>query len=90
MVRPSVALRLASIRTGMNSTDKACLTLAHQPPLSDDDMDRVIEIFQLFDPEFLKHGTAVNVKWHGYLSMIFSNTLFQVLHGQVIDEYGMR
>lgn len=67
----------------LRSADSAAMTLAHDHPVSDEDLERIGELFKVFEPEFFERGGDYFKRWHGYVSLSFSNTLYQVLHGIV-------
>ncbi len=66
----------------MQAADTASMTLAHDHPVSNEDIERIGAIFRLFDDRWFEDAQRI-VNWHGYLSLDFSNVLYQVLHGQV-------
>jgi hypothetical protein len=51
-------------------------------PISDEEMERLGDIFQMVEPDCLKDPIKF-VEWPGFLSMTYSNVLFHVLHQQV-------
>lgn len=68
--------------TLLNAADKALLDLAIQSPLSNDDAERIGFIFQGIEPTWFSNPTQL-VNWPGYVTSVHSNSLYEVLHGQV-------
>ena len=65
----------------LRAADKAALTLAHEQPASNYVLEQVGDLFSAAQPNFLTGG--VNLKdYPGFISLTFSNTLFQILHGE--------
>jgi|SRR5579875_166830 len=65
----------------LRAADMACMSLAHEHPVSDEDADRIGEVFKAIEPDWFKEPAKL-VHWHGYCSLLLSNTLYEVLHGQ--------
>lgn len=61
------------------AADRSALALAHERPANNEVADQVYAIFMAISPTFLDDPK----KCPGYISLSFSNTLFQVLHGEV-------
>ena len=66
----------------LQSADGATLELAINTPVSNETADRIGDIFKSIDEKLFDDVTKL-VNWHGYLSLLHSNTLYQVLHGEV-------
>lgn len=60
--------------------DQRTLQLALESPISTEDADRIYEIYKTVDPDWT--GKEV-VNWDGCLALTHSNTLYEILHGQV-------
>ncbi len=65
----------------LSAANKAALSLAHEQPVSNQVLEDVGNLYSAAYPTFLTGG--VNFKdYPGFISLTFSNTLYQVLHGE--------
>ena len=69
--------------TALTAADKACAMFAPEIPLSNEQRERIGGIFHLIDPRFADQSPDEMAKWLGFIAMIYSNMLYEVLHGQV-------
>ncbi len=63
----------------LSAADSAALPLAHVRPVNDGTSEAVFNLFEAIRPNFLKDYK----RYPGYISLPFSHTLFEVLHGRV-------
>jgi hypothetical protein len=66
----------------LQSADSAAFKLARDRPASHEVADNVYGLFSAVNPNFREEGKGL-LAFPGYISLSLSNTLFQVLHGQV-------
>lgn len=66
----------------LHAADKAIQVIAMESPVSNDEHERLGSLFQSLDKELFTHPEQL-AQWSGFLSLVYSNTLFQVLNGQV-------
>lgn len=65
----------------LHAADEASFVLAREKPTSHEMADNAYELFSAVRPHFLKQDGFK--KYPGYVSLSYSNTLFQILHGEV-------
>ena len=65
----------------LRAADDATLKLAHLNPVSVEEADRIGEIFKSVDEQWFSDPSKL-VNWSGFLSLLHSSTLYQVLHGE--------
>lgn len=64
----------------LKAVDERTLQFALDTPISTEDADRIYEIYKAVDPSWT--GKEV-VNWNGCLALTHSNTLYEILHGQI-------
>ncbi len=66
----------------VRAADKASLELALDSPVSNENAERISDLFTSLDENWHKEPTKL-VNWSGYVSLLHSNTIYQVLHKQI-------
>jgi hypothetical protein len=66
----------------LKAADAATLEIARANPTSIERADAIGEVFKAIDDQWFSDPTKL-VNWHGYLSLLHSSNLHEVLHGQV-------
>ena len=83
-VRQSSSLGQQEITKALlKGADDAAMRLAHERPINNEDIELVADIFKLIQSDFLEQSADKIVAWHGYVSLTMSNTLFQIMNGEV-------
>lgn len=66
----------------VRAADQACLKLALNNPISNDNAERIGDLFTSLDEKWHEEPAKL-VNWPGYVSLMHSNTIFQVLHKEI-------
>lgn len=68
---------------GLAGLNHDCLMMAPQQPTSTEEYSRLGELFTVFDPEFFQADGRRLLRSPGYMAVVLSHTLYQVMQGTI-------
>ena len=66
----------------LQAVDETTFELAKATPMSNVEAERIGDVYKAVQPEWFDNLAAL-VNWRGYMALVSSNTIHEVLHGRV-------